>query len=555
MTLTLDDLQREEALVQQELSEIEQKLQRKRWEDDPDAWAAERLGDVLWSGQRRILRAVRDHRKTAAATCHEIGKSYGAAILACWWIDIHKLGEAFVVTTAPTNDQVRIILWKEIGRAQQRGSLPGRVNQTEWKVQVLGKEETIGIGRKPNDYSPAAFQGVHAPFVLILVDEANGVRGPLWDALDSLMANDQSKMMAIGNPDDPSGEFHDACKPGSGWHVVHISAFDSPNFTGEPMPPAIMRQLIGPRYVEEKRHKWAASWRWVDAAGRILTPTVPGVEPPVGGVRVVMPKDGKLEDTHPFWQSKILGQFPVQTAAGSLIPLSWIRAAQAIELAPGLPNELGLDVGASEGGDPTCLGHRRGPLFRILYEEREPDTMKSTGKLLQHLRDPRIGAALAKVDYIGVGRGVVDRSREQGMPVHPISVGEASTVHSCMICKHEWDQALYFSKRQENKLTRCPKCGSDHVMKVFANLLSQLWWSVRGIFERGEIDIDERDEQLAEELLTLRWEPNSKGQTKVIYGDGPSPNRADSLLMAFAPVVEAGTIDFASAGMTSAATW
>lgn len=524
--------------AQAELLAIENELRRRRWAEEPALWAQEKLGDVLWSGQRRILEAVRDNRKTAAATCHEIGKSYDAAILAAWWIDTHKAGEAFVVTTAPTNPQVKVILWKEIGRAHSRGQLTGRINTTgcEWKIQVGDKEEIVAMGRKPNDYSPAAFQGIHAPFVLVIVDEANGVRGPLHDALDSLMANDDSKLLMIGNPDDPSGEFYEACKSGSGFAVVHISAFDSPNFTGEELPSEIKRQLIGHTYVEERRQKWAHTWRWE-------------------GNRCVPPPDGKLEDTHPFWQSKVLGQFPVQATTGSLIPLSWIRAAQERELAPGVPIELGLDVGASEDGDPSCLGWRRGPVFRVLYEERQPDTMKTTGKLLQHLRDARYGATVAKVDYIGVGRGVVDRAREQQLPVHPISVGEASTVHSCLLCKHEWDQALLRTKQQTHIEARCPKCGSDHTTKVFANLLSQLWWSVRGLFERGEIDIDVADEELAEELLTLRWEPNSKGQTVVKYGDGPSPNRADALMISYAPVPDAGDLDWASTGMTSAATW
>lgn len=522
--------------TQTELLAIERELVRRRWAKDPVAWAKEKLGDVLWSGQVKILEAVRDHRRVAAATCHEIGKSYDAAILAAWWIDTHKVGDAYVVTTAPTDSQVRIILWKEIGRAHQRGGLAGRVNQKEWMMFVGDKEESVAIGRKPSDYSPAAFQGVHAPYVLIIIDEANGVRGPLHDAIDSLIANDGSKLLMIGNPDDPAGEFYEASKPGSGFKVVHISAFDSPNFTGEAMPEAITRQLIGRTYVEEKRAKWAPNWTW---QGNVCVP----------------PEDGKLEDTHPFWQSKVLGQFPVQTAAGSLIPLSWIRAAQERTLPPLGPNELGLDVGASEDGDPSCCGHRHGPVFRVLYEERQPDTMKTTGKLLQHLGDAHYGAALAKVDYIGVGRGVVDRAREQGLPVHPISVGEASTIHSCRICKHEWDQALMPTKHLTVKQTTCPKCGSDQVWNVFPNMLSQHWWSVRGLFERGEIDIDAADEQLAEELLMLRWAPNSKGQTKVEYADGPSPNRADALMIAFAPVPVDTSFDFKAAGMTSDATW
>lgn len=73
---------------------------------------------------------------------------------------------------------------------------------------------------------------------------------------------------------------------------------------------------------------------------------------------------------------------------------------------------------------------------------------------------------------------------------------------------------------------------------MFPNLLSQLWWAVRSRFESGEIDIDALDEDLAEELLTIHWEPNSRGQIVVKYSDdAPSPNRADALLIAFAPVV------------------
>lgn len=517
-----------------ELAAIEAELARRSTVKDPVIWASQRLGDVFWSGQKQILESVRDYRKTAVATCHEIGKSRSAGVIAAWWIDSHHPGDAYVITTAPTAPQVRIILWKEIGRAHARGNLGGRINQTEWMMKVvdpktgISVEESVAIGRKPSDYTPAAFQGKHAPYVLIIVDEANGVRGGLWDAMDSLMANDTSKMLIIGNPDDPTGEFYEACKPNSGFNVIHISAFDSPNFTGEELPEEIKKQLIGKQYVEERRVRWAPTWTW--------TPD---------GSRCEMPPDGKLEDTHPFWQSKVLGQFPVQTAAGSLLPLAWIRAAQERTLQAIGPNELGLDVGASEGGDPSCLGHRIGPVFRVLYEERQPDTMKTTGRLLKALADPSIGAERAKVDYIGVGRGVVDRAKEQNLPVYPISVGEASTIYSCRICKYEWDQALLVRKRQQTVAVRCAKCGSDQVWTVFANLLSQLWWNVRTMFEKGDIDIDIADEQLAEELITMTWEPNSKGQTVVKYNDDfPSPNRADALLIAYAPVVEPPKEDF-----------
>jgi hypothetical protein len=495
---------RNREVIDKQLAAVEKEILRRKYLTDPVLWVQKRLGDHIWSGQQDIMRALVDNRKLAVKTCHGIGKSFIASVITAWWLEAHAPGEAFVVTTAPTGPQVKVILWKEIGRVHARGKLRGRVNQTEWMCPVNGKEEIIAMGRKPSDYSPTAFQGIHSPHVLVIVDEANGVRGQLWDALDSLIANDGSKMLAIFNPDDPSGEIFDACVPGSGWYLKTYSAFDTPNFTGEELPKFVRQQLIGPIYVEERRKKWAAKWGW--SLGDSITwpnfediPLSPNGSLPFG-LKCVAPPESKLEETHPFWQSKILGQFPVQSSAGSLIPLTWIRAAQTRTLKPGKKKELGLDVGASEDGDPSCLGFRAGDVFRILYSDREPDTMKTANRLASIMRKPEYVGITAKVDYIGVGRGVVDRLREMKLPVVPVTVNTVS------------------SRPLE-----------------FANLLSELWWNVRERFELGEIDIDEDDEELAEELLMVRWEPDAKGRTVVRYSDeGPSPNRADALMLAFA---------------------
>jgi hypothetical protein len=506
-----------------ELAAVCAQLEQQVWLTDPDAFVTERCGEHLWSKQKLVAQSLVDHRKTAVPSCHGSGKSFEAARLTAWWLTTHKAGEAFVVTTAPTGRQVKAILWREIGRVQAKAALPGRTNQTEWFLTTdSGNEEIVAFGMKPDDMSPTAFQGIHARFVLVILDEAYGVAEALWDAADTLLTNDKCRFLAIGNPDDPDCAFGRACKPGSGFNVIPISAFDTPNFTGEPIPEEIADVLVGYLWVEDKRKKWAPTWTW-DTHHRRCSP----------------PPDGKLEDTHPFWQSKVLGQFPVQSSVGSLIPLTWIRAAQQRTLPPIGPNELGLDVGASEGGDPSCLGHRIGPVFRIMYEERQPDTMLTLGHMLQFLNNKSIGASLAKVDYIGVGRGVVDRAREQGLPVHPIQVSEASTVRHCLNCHHEWDTNLL-------DVERCPECNSDNTQKAFPNLLSQCWWQIRTMFQDGEIDLDEQDEDLAAELMTLRWEPNSKGQTTVKYGDGPSPNRADSLLIAYAPLPQDSIQEFVS---------
>lgn len=456
---------------------------------------------TLWSAQRKIIEAVRDYRKVASKSCHEVGKSFSAALTACWWIDTHRLGEAFVVSTAPTAAQVKTILWREIGRAHARGVLSGRTNQTEWWVEINGKEEQVAIGRKPDEYNPAAFQGIHAPYVLMIIDESCGVGPSLREAADSLIANDTSKILEIGNPDFPNTDFHRNCKPGSGYHVISINAFDSPNFSGEELPTSIKRQLIGRRYVEEKRKRWAPSWYWVDGEGSRSTAE--------DGVRVVCPEGQNPKDTHPFWQSKILGEFPEKAEDGNLIPLSWVARAQAHTLSSSSPVELGVDVGA--GGDSSCVACRRGPVVRIIHEDHNPDTMETCGKVVQ-LRK-QVGASSVKVDEIGIGAGITHRGKELKEPFVGINVGRAP---------------------------------SDP--ERFANLRAELYWNLRERFEGSQIDLDPEDEDTAGELLELRYKRLSSGKIQIESKDEmkrrgvASPNRAEAVMLAFADPIVAGGV-------------
>ncbi len=358
---------------------------KKRYSAEPVTWVRERLGEEIWSKQREIIRSVRDNRRTAVHSCHESGKSWLAARIAAWWIETHELGEAFVVTTAPTNSQVKAILWREIGRAHARADMAGRCNQQEWWIRMpAGNDEMVAYGRKPDEFDPAAFQGIHAKFVLVIFDEAAGIPQSLWEAGDTLIANEGSAFLAIGNPDHAESEFAKVCEPGSDWNVISIDAFETPNFTDESISDDLSAVLIGTTWVAEKRKSWG--------------------------------------EENPLWLAKIRGEFP-DTSTDGLIPISWVKAAQLRELAPSAPNRLGMDVGA--GGDMNVIAHRRGPHVRLVLTDQQPDTMKSCGNLIRILNET--GAEDARVDKIGIGQGVVDRALEQGKPVIGVNVSLPAT--------------------------------------------------------------------------------------------------------------------------------
>jgi hypothetical protein len=486
----------------EELRRVEAEFRRRGWLDSPDVWVRERLGETIWSGQRAVLSSLGKNRRTAVKSCHEIGKSFIAARAIGWWIDTHPLGEAFVVTTAPTAPQVEAILWREFGRVHAKGNLPGRLNQTEWWISPLaGKDELIAFGRKPADTDPTAFQGIHAPFVLFVGDEACGLPAAIIEAADSLIANDNSKALLIGNPDDPFSHFAELCKPGSGYNVIEIGAFDTPNFTAEPLPKQVLDQLIGRNYVEEKRKQWAPNWRWVDRFGQPSNPR--------DGVKVVPPEGADPQDTDPYWQSKILGKFPKTSGVQALIPEVWIRAAQERTLVPHGENRLGVDVGG--GGDSSTGLHRHGCVARVLWEDHNPDTMHTCGEAIAHAK--KVGATSILVDSVGIGRGVADRGKELEEPFTAVNVGEAA--------RGEDTDGHLFSED-------------------FVNYRAQLWWSVREAFQNGEIDIDPLDQQLAKELTNIRFKRTSTGKIQIESKDDmkkrgmPSPNRADGLMLTYA---------------------
>ena len=445
-----------------------------RWRRDPVAWVTERTRGELYAKQREILEAVRDHHRVAVKSCHSAGKSWTAAETVCWWLDSHPVGDARVVTTAPSTKQVEAVLWYEINRVHARAGLVGRTNLTEWYV---GKE-MVAFGRKPADYDPTAFQGVHARYLLVVLDEAYGIPKELWDAAESLASGEHSRILAIGNPDGP-GEFQNVCKPTSGWHVIRISYRDTPNFTGEPVSPALAEVLIAPHWVESRRKRWGP-----DSA---------------------------------LFQSKCEGEFPSGGDPFAVVQYDWARLCQLADL-PEDPavREGGIDVGA--GGDRTIIRERVGPVAgrELVFIDRDP--MRTVGLLAQAIEE--WGLTRVRVDSGGIGWGIFGRLKElsrrhnyagegtHGAEVIPINFGSL------------------------------PSPGLE---KKYLNKRAELWWVVgRELSRLGTWDLRNVDDDTIHELTTPRYEIlDSHGKVKIepkkdiIERLGFSPDSAEALLLAF----------------------
>lgn len=356
------------------------------WMKDPAGWVGQELGEHMWSGQAEICQSVVENRYTAVRSCHGTGKSYTASRIMSWWIDQHPPGEAFVVSTAPSQTQVEAILWREVGRAHQKGDLVGRITSgmvPQWKIG----QEIVGFGRKPQDLKSkeeamAAFQGIHAKYVLVVIDEAGGVPKWLFDAVDTLVTNTNSRVLAIGNPDDSSSEFEKVCRAGSGWKTIKISYDMTPAFTGEEVSESLLEDLISETWVEERRKRWG--------------------------------------ETSPLFISKVLAEFP-DISDDTLFSPALIRMALETELDGLEKGQFAADI-ARYGSDETCIYRNRGGNIRLEKSAHKQDTMVTAG-WISALLQPHMGGIRCVVDADGLGGPVYDRLRELGMAATPFENG------------------------------------------------------------------------------------------------------------------------------------
>ncbi|MFT3831902.1 MAG: hypothetical protein QM711_01070 [Micropruina sp.] len=349
---------------------------------DPAAWA-EANGTELWSKQREVMASVCENRRTVVRAGHGVSKSFTAAVLAAWWVSRFPVGEAMVVSTAPTGRQVSAILWGELRKLHTRLGLPGSIGlDNTWRIDG----QLVAIGQKPADTDEVAFQGLHARHVLAVLDEAAGLPDALWDAVAGVVTSETSRQLAIGNPDRRGGRFERCFEPGSGWHPVHIPVTDTPAFTGEDVSDDLLAVLPSREWVADAKRTWGVN--------------------------------------SPQYASRVLGEFPA-TDADALVSWELIRAAQArTDTSSEGVVLLGCDV-ARFGGDSTVIALRTGWGVRILQSFRGQPTTYAAGLLIRLSR--RFGGIPVHVDDTGVGGGVTDLLNEAGVNVVPIISASAAT--------------------------------------------------------------------------------------------------------------------------------
>lgn len=441
-------------------------------------WIENRFGITLWEKQREIVRAVqeKDNRYISVRSCHSAGKSFVVSAIVLWVLNTQ--GPVFIPTTAPTERQVKGILWREIAKLKRAAMvngkpLPGNLTSLQYKIS----DDTIAMGFTAREKSTSSFQGFHESTVLIVVDEAAGVVDDIYEGIASLMASGRAKLLLIGNPIIAQGAFYKSFS-NSNYKRIKISAFDTPNLKSK-----------GITLEDYRKGTWQEKNALVDDP-----------YPPLINAQWIEDIYNNGEDT-PFFRSRILAEFPSKSEY-SLMDLAAIDVCQHHEVVKTSPCEIGVDV-ARFGSDESIILIRFGNVVKILAIFGKADTMETAGRVVMAYED-HPDCELIKVDEIGVGAGVVDRLSELGLPVVAMNAAAKSI-----------EPEKYSNKRAE----------------WFGNLAERI-----ALFEL-QLPLDDR---LSIELSEIQWKPNSRGQIQIELKEsikrrlgGKSPDRADALAMLF----------------------
>ena len=449
---------------------------------NPVGFATDTFGASLWSKQREILQALHDHDKVAVRSSHGIGKTYTAAQAILWFLGVHH--NSRVITTAPTWTQVEQLLWRairgQVARAHDQGK--GEMFPRPHTTKLELGPEWFAIGQSTDQ--PERFQGHHADHLLLVVDEASGVAEAIFEAAEGFLTAAGAKVLLIGNPTQLGGQFYRAfTSESTRWHQIHVSTLDTPNYTGEQVPPEVARALPRADWAQEMEDAWGAD--------------------------------------SPVYQVRVLGDFATN-AADSVIPLAWVEAAQwrwkeqqEAGVDPGPLKAIGADI-ARSGTDRTVLAVRHDLTVTKLQRLPQQGTMETAGHIktaLAMMSDHPLLAPTAVVDVIGIGAGVVDRLRELTVAVVPFNAAEAT-----------------------DRLDKTGQLG-------FVNKRAAAWWNLREMLDpANEIPVAlPPDDKLTGDLTTPKWRVQSGGRIQIEAKDdirkrlGRSTDDGDAVVQAFWP--------------------
>jgi len=461
-------------------------LPARRFYSDPVRFALECIDfgdsqeDGLTAYQKDILSSIPVNKRVAVRGPHGLGKSALSAIAVLWFaLTRDDAGVDWkIATTAGAWRQLERYLWPEIHKWAKRIRWD-RLNRGPFDERTellsLNLKLTHGAAFAVASNKAELIEGVHADSVLYVFDESKAIPSSTFEAAEGAFSGAAAEglpeafALAASTPGEPNGMFYDihARKPGlEDWTPRHVK-----------LEEAIAAKRISQQWADQRKSQWG--------------------------------------ENSAVYNNRVLGEFYSSDEDG-VIPLAWIEAANerwrewdenGRPFSDGQMT-VGVDV-ARSGTDKTIMAIRFGDIVTDLREFNRQDTMVTTGQV-KGILDGNPGMS-AVVDVIGIGAGVVDRLREQKMPVEAFNASASSS-----------------KKDSSGELG-------------FVNARAASWWRLRDLLDpsKGSKLMLPVHDRLTGDLTAPHWRVMSGGKIQVESKDdirsriGRSTDYADAVVMAF----------------------
>jgi hypothetical protein len=273
-----------------------------------------------WSKQKEICKSFLEHRITCVTSGNAVGKSYVASGLNLF--SLFCFPGSMVRSTAPSNQLLVDVLWGETRQAYNKSILSellgNSIKANPQRLELADGWDAVGWASD----STAKMSGRHRGDLVWILDEASDIKPEVWDGVWS---TNPSKVLVLGNPLTPSGDFYRLCtETSSQVNVIQVSSLESPDI-------ALPRSKRG-----------MADSNWLQ------------------GIREQYGEDS------PYWKVHVLGQFTDEDSH-ALIPIAWLDRC-SLPLAEGNHGLLTLSVDLSGGtgrGDASviCVRHMDGIVY------------------------------------------------------------------------------------------------------------------------------------------------------------------------------------------------
>ena len=148
---------------------------------------------------------------------------------------------SIIYTFAPSWRQIHDLLWKEIKDARRGKGLPGRILD----LRLDRGDKHFAVGKATDNSGGTGLtrvQGQHNPYLLLVLDEAEGIPDFVYQAVDTMTSGGICIVLLLANPQTRTSTFHHQGERAD-TRTFTMSALDFPNVRAgqEIIPGAVTR--------------------------------------------------------------------------------------------------------------------------------------------------------------------------------------------------------------------------------------------------------------------------------------------------------------------------